>query len=70
MCGAMNVRVNGEKRSIEDTCTVAVLLDELNLGGQPCAVEVNAAVVPHREHGERHLSDGDTVEIVTLVGGG
>lgn len=66
----MNVQVNGEQRTFEDACTVARLLDDLKLAGQPCAVEVNAAVVPRREHGERLLSDGDTVEIVTLVGGG
>ncbi len=66
----MKIQVNGQQRTFEDTCTVAVLLDELNLGGQPCAVEVNAAVVPRREHAERLLSDGDIVEIVTLVGGG
>ncbi len=66
----MNVRVNSEQRVLASACTVARLLDELNLAGQPCAVEVNAAVVPRREHGERLLSDGDTVEIVTLVGGG
>ncbi len=66
----MNVQVNGEQRTFQDACTVARLLDDLKLAGQPCAVEVNAAVVPRREHGERLLSDGDTVEIVTLVGGG
>ncbi len=66
----MNVQVNGEQRTFENACTVARLLDDLKLAGQPCAVEVNAAVVPRREHGERLLSDGDTVEIVTLVGGG
>ena len=66
----MTIRVNGEQRALESECTVARLLDDLNLAGQPCAVEVNAAVVPRREHGERLLSDGDTVEIVTLVGGG
>ena len=66
----MFIRLNGEQRSLDNTCTITVLLDELNLGGQPCAVEVNAAVVPRREHAERLLSDGDIVEIVTLVGGG
>ncbi len=66
----MNVQVNGEQRTFDNACTVARLLDDLKLAGQPCAVEVNAAVVPRREHGERLLSDGDTVEIVTLVGGG
>ena len=66
----MRIRVNGEQRNLESTCTVARLLDELNLGRQPCAVEVNAAIVPRREHDDRVLTDGDTVEIVTLVGGG
>ena len=66
----MNVQVNGEQRTFQDACTVARLLDDLKLAGQPCAVEVNAAVVPRREHAERLLSDGDIVEIVTLVGGG
>ena len=66
----MNIRVNGEQRTYDTTCTVERLLDELNLGGQPCAVEVNTAVVPWGEHGERVLSDGDSVEIVTRVGGG
>ncbi len=66
----MNIQVNGKQRTFDNTCTVERLLDELNLAGQPCAVEVNTAVVPRREHAERVLSDGDSVEIVTLVGGG
>lgn len=66
----MEIQVNGQQRTLEETCTVARLLDELHLAGQPCAVEVNATVVPKGLHGDRVLSDGDTVEIVTLVGGG
>ncbi len=66
----MEVQVNGQTRTLANTCTVARLLEELNLSQQPCAVEINASVVPKREHGERALREGDTVEIVTLVGGG
>ena len=66
----MEVQVNGQSRTLDSAFTVARLLEELNLAGQPCAVEINASVVPKREHGERTLREGDTVEIVTLVGGG
>ncbi len=66
----MEVQVNGQRRTLANTCTVARLLEELNLAGHPCAVEINASVVPWRECGERILREGDTVEIVTLVGGG
>ena len=36
----------------------------------PCAVEVNRLLVPKRKHEQHQLIEGDTVEIVTLVGGG
>ena len=66
----MNIQVNGKQRTLDNDCTIERLLDKLSLAGQPCAVEVNTAVIPRREHAERILSDGDSVEIVTLVGGG
>jgi sulfur carrier protein len=66
----MEIRVNGEPMTLESPCSVDELLDQLELSGGACAVEVNAEVIPKREHGTRTLSDGDTVEIVTLVGGG
>jgi sulfur carrier protein len=66
----MRVRVNGDVQAVETGATVSQLLEHLELAGRPCAVEVNAVVVPRREHGDRRLREGDTVEIVTLVGGG
>jgi len=63
------LRVNGEAKKT-DAATVADLLKELGLEGQAVAVEVNQNVVPKKQHGEAPLNDGDTVELVTLVGGG
>jgi thiamine biosynthesis protein ThiS len=42
----------------------------LGLERAAVAVEVNRQVVPRREHEQAELADGDTVEVVTLVGGG
>lgn len=66
----MRITVNGEPREMGDDLTVEALLTALDLQGKPCAVEVNRTVVPRREHASRPLADGDTIEIVTLVGGG
>ncbi len=66
----MRINVNGVQRTLDSSCTIARLLEELDLAGRACAVEVNEQVVPRREHADRPLADGDTVEIVTLVGGG
>ncbi len=66
----MTVTVNGEQRSIREGCTVAELVEMLGLGGRACAVEVDRAIVPRKDHAGRRLMSGAQVEIVTLVGGG
>jgi len=66
----MRITVNGETREMGEGLTVEALLSALDLQGKPCAVEVNRSVVPRRAHADRELADGDTIEIVTLVGGG
>ena len=66
----MKLRVNGDEQAVETGWTVAQLLEHLELAHRPCAVEVNARIVPRPRHGEHRLSEGDAVEIVTLVGGG
>ena len=64
------VSVNGQERSVPAGTTVAGLIEHLGLGRAACAVEVNRDLVPKAGHGERALGEGDSVEIVTLVGGG
>jgi thiazole synthase len=65
-----NITVNAESRSFPDPMTVAELIRSLGKDPSKLAVEVNRDVVPRVEHPNRRLQDGDTVEIVTLVGGG
>ncbi len=66
----MNIQVNGEGREVAAGSTVANLLGELGVTQPHVAVEVNLEVVPRAQHGDTILSDGDRVEVVTLVGGG
>lgn len=66
----MRVIVNSEPRDLPDDATLADLIRECGLDGSPCAAEVNKALVPKRDHAERRLREGDSVELVTLVGGG
>lgn len=66
----MQITVNGESREVSEGITLAQLLDELKLPTKYFAVEVNLAVIPRREHPQHRLSEGDRLEIVTLVGGG
>ena len=67
---AMQVTINDERHALGDDCTITDLLGRLDLARAACAVEVNGALVPKRQHDAHTLRDGDVVEIVTLVGGG
>ena len=62
--------LNGEPRPLRQPSTVADLLAKLGHDGRRVAVEVNLDLVPLARHAETKLKEGDTVEIVTLVGGG
>jgi sulfur carrier protein len=66
----MEVTVNGERRQVPDGVTVRALVEHLGLTEGPVAVEVNLAVVPRAQHGERVVAPGDVIEIVHFVGGG
>jgi sulfur carrier protein len=66
----MRCVINGQSRDLPEGVTVAGFLASEGLAKQPCAVEINRQIVPKREHEDTPLRDGDSVEIVTLVGGG
>ncbi len=66
----MTVLVNSIPKELESGTTVELLIAELGLEKQPCAVEVNRTLVPKKSHAAHTLKPGDAVEIVTLVGGG
>lgn len=66
----MQIVVNGQPTTLPDGATVAELIQARDLARQACAVEVNTRLVPKKHHSDHQLAEGDTVEIVTLVGGG
>lgn len=65
----MTLTINGERRQVTDGLTVARLVTELGVRGR-VAVELNGEVLRQAQHPETTLRDGDTLEVVTFVGGG
>lgn len=66
----MRVTINGTEQTIEDGLTIAQLLEKLGKSPKFLAVEQNWELVPRTRHAESPITEGDTIEIVTLVGGG
>lgn len=63
------VKINGEELNIAGK-TVAGYLATTNYNPKRIAVERNGYIVPKAEYGETVLEDGDSIEVVSFVGGG
>lgn len=66
----MEIHVNGQPHQLAEGATLAELVSQLGLEPRHIAIEVNLKLVPRAEHVHYCLSDGDRLEVVTLVGGG
>ncbi len=66
----MQITVNGKPETLAHPATVEEVVMLFRTAAVPCAVEVNARLVPHAMRTLVEIKEGDRVEIVTLVGGG
>ena len=67
---AVNITLNGENKIVPDNVTVLGLLDFLKIQRQRVAVELNMEIVKKDTYPMTALKDGDSVEIVSFMGGG
>ena len=63
------VKINGEELNIAGK-TVEEYLATTSYDPKRIAVERNGDIVPKAQYGETVLKDGDSVEVVSFVGGG
>lgn len=66
----MRVQVNGTDKEICNGMTLGALVDSLQINRSQMAVELNLRLIPREQVDEHELTEGDRIEIVTLVGGG
>ena len=63
------VKINGEKLNVAGK-TIAEYLATTNYDSKRIAVECNGDIVPKAQYDTTFLKDGDSVEVVSFVGGG
>lgn len=66
----ISLRFNGETLEVPSGTTIAELLERASIRTKLVAVEVNMEIVGHEDHATHQVQAGDTIEVVTLVGGG
>ncbi|MCR5214079.1 MAG: sulfur carrier protein ThiS [Eubacterium sp.] len=63
------VRINGEEENVAGM-TIEDYITSKGYDKTRIAVEINLDIVPKCDYGSKTLKDGDTVEVVSFVGGG
>lgn len=66
----INIKINGEEKTILEGTTFKALLQEFQIKTIGIAVERNREIVPKSTFDEALVNDGDEIEIVRMVGGG
>lgn len=66
----MSLKVNGNEQALPEDATISGLLVELGLGDKPVVVEYNKTALFPRDYESTKLSEGDSIEIITIAAGG
>jgi sulfur carrier protein len=66
----VGITVNGSPMRVPAGASVAVLLERLRVSTPRVAVERNREILPKAQYGTTVLAEGDSFEVVELVGGG
>lgn len=66
----MNVQINGVNHNLSAPSALLELLEKLNWQPRLVAIELNGEILHRQLWAETVIQDGDTLEVVTIVGGG
>jgi sulfur carrier protein len=66
----IEIRLNGQPRSLKPGTLLPQLLEELGLKDLPLLVERNGQALLASEHAACRLQEGDRLELVRIVAGG
>ncbi len=66
----MHITLNGQRKLMPDNLSINQMVEELCKDKTPVIAEVNGIIVKKPEWEQTALRDGDTIELVSFVGGG
>jgi sulfur carrier protein len=66
----ITIKINGEPRTAPAGLSLEAVLRELGFQPRLVVVEFNGQILPRRCWGEQPVVESDTLEVVTIVGGG
>ncbi len=66
----VKITVNGEIYSVKNETTLIEVVRDRGFDEKRIAVEINGEIVPKASYSETLLKEGDSLEVVSFVGGG
>ena len=66
----MRITVNGQFKSLAASANLKTVIEQLSAGNSRVIAEVNGAIVKPSSWEKTAIKEGDTLELVNLVGGG
>ena len=66
----INIHINGELHSLEDSQSIESVLNTLNLNKNNIAIEINREIISKSKYKTHTISNNDKIEIVNFIGGG
>ena len=66
----ISLTVNGKKRELDGETELPAFLATLEVDPRLVAVAYNGEVIPRDQYARVRLREGDTLEVVRMVGGG
>lgn len=67
---SFSVTVNGKPETIEDSSSIKSLLVKKGINPNVVACELNLKIIRRAHLDEVFLKEGDTLEIIQMIGGG
>ncbi len=67
---SIKITVNGAPKDVPEGVNIAGLLDLLRIPGDRVAIECNRRIVRKSDWATTVIASGDSIEVVTFVGGG
>lgn len=64
------IQMNGAGIDVERGLSLGQLIDSRGLERRMIAVEYNGEIIPRHDYDDTMIQEGDTLEVVHMVGGG
>jgi thiamine biosynthesis protein ThiS len=66
----LTIQFNGQPTNVPEGTTIDDLIQSADIPSRFCAVERNLEIVPRNRYAITMIEENDSIEVVTLVGGG